>query len=533
MSQEHNIDLISWWNEQTFPGKELFKLEENGDITLLANNTVKERIIANVSAENAEDVIKNLAEKFAQVDSRIKDMEAEWLGTDDKLKLADKVGQLKEYLHTVAALGNYLKPSLLIHDWEHTIYRLSEENYAAKLKLTELAENIAGNDDWKETSQAFRDIADKWKQAGHVDKGRNDKLWNRIEAARKAFQERKRLHHEDEEKDMLHNLDLKIDLVEQAETLAKSEEWKKTTDAFIRLTEEWKSIGHTIHKKNEELWQRFITAKSSFFDRKRDHYKLIQKEQAANYEVKLVLVEKAEALKDSREWGTTTQAYATLMEEWKKTGRVPQEKGDELWKRFTEAQDVFFETKKRHFGEQKNALENNYNLKKALLDRAERLKNTNNWGEATNEMVELLEEWKKIGPVPRSYGDTMWDEFNAARKHFFARKDANREQRKQFAVEQKVQRAVLAKGLVGKIELEIKDEEEKIADFKNGAENITPGKKAAELKAHLEQLIAEGADKIKKLQQKLAQAKDDLKAVPEEKEPVAANEESSEPEATS
>ncbi len=516
MSQEQNFDLMSWWDEQSFQGKELFTLNENGDITLKANNTIPERVIANVSPENADAVLKNLCEQFSEVESKIREIEVEWLAAEDKLKLTDKVAQAKQLLHTATAIGDYLKPGLLVHDWEHTIYKLTEEIYAAKLKLAEQAESLADSDQWKETAQAFKDIADMWKQTGHIDKGRNDSLWNRIEAARRKFMDRKQEHHKEEEKDMLVNLDLKLDVVERAEVLAGSEEWRKTSDAFTALTDEWKSIGHTIHKKNEELWQRFITAKKTFFERKREHSGRIQQEQEHNFALKEDLVARAEALKNSRDWNATTQAYAALMDEWKKTGRVPKEKGDELWERFTAAQDVFFEAKKTHFSHQKSTLEHNYTLKKELFDRAERLKNSSNWSEVTNEMVDLLEQWKKIGPIPRSYGDTMWEEFNAARKHFFARKDASREQRKQYAEAQKVQRVAQAKGLVGKLELEIKEEEDKIADFREGLNNITPGKKAGELKAHLEQLITEGAENIKQLQRRLEQAINDLK-VPEPK----------------
>ena len=273
----------------------------------------------------------------------------------------------------------------LVRDWEHTLYQLTEENHAVKLKLVEMAETLAESGQWKEATQAFKDVADKWKQGGHVDRNRNDKLWNRIEAARKKFHERKRLHHDEEEKDLLHNLDLKIDLVEQAEAMANSESWKKTTEAFHRLTDEWKTIGRTLNKKNEELWQRFLAAKSVFFEKKRVHFNKIQEEQESNYVIKSALLEKAEALKDSTDWGATSQAFASLMEEWKKTGRIPQEKGDELWKMFTAAQEQFFDAKRVHTEDIRKEQEENYTLKKALLDRAEWLKNSNYWGEASAE----------------------------------------------------------------------------------------------------------------------------------------------------
>ncbi len=524
MSQELIADLTAWWNDQAFAGKELYALNETGTLTLLTGNNVKERVVAELTAESADVVLKNLQEQYAKTEAKVKELEVEWVAAEDKMKLADKVAHLKDMVNTVAAVGDMQKLGLLLHDWQHTIYALTEEHYQERVKLAEVAESMAESDKWKETTQAFKDLADKWRTMGAIDKSRADKLWNRIEAARTKFQERKRVHHDEEEKDMLHNMDLKIDLVEQAEAIAASEDWKATTEAFHRLTDEWKTIGHTHHKKNEELWQRFLAAKSAFFEKKREHSSRIQHEQEHNYEVKLALTEKAEAMQNNTDWNVTAQAYAALVDEWKKTGRVPAERGDDLWKRFNAAQDIFFTAKRKHVEELKESQENNYNQKAALLERAEQIKNSKHWGETTGEMNRLMDEWKKIGPIARSHGNKMWEDFMAARKHFFARKDANREQHKQYVEHQKVERVKRAKNTVVELRDEIKEEEEKLADFKNGLENITPGKKAEELRAHLEKLITEGTQKIKRLQEKYEQAQKDLESQPKEDAGVGGSE---------
>ncbi len=200
MSQEQNADIIAWWNERSFPGKELYNLDDAGTLTLLAGNNIREREIAKLSVENGDVVIRTLQEKYDELEAKVKEMEVEWIAAEDKLKLADKIAQVKDLVRNADAVGDMQKLALLVHDWEHTLYALTEENYATRLKLTELAEGIAESDDWKETTQAFRDLNDKWKQAGYIDKSRNDKLWNRIEAARKTFQDRKKHHHDERRK---------------------------------------------------------------------------------------------------------------------------------------------------------------------------------------------------------------------------------------------------------------------------------------------------------------------------------------------
>ncbi|MBE2289875.1 MAG: DUF349 domain-containing protein [Chitinophagaceae bacterium] len=509
MSQELTFDLSSWWNGISFDGKELFTLADDGKLTIYAGKDGKERVLAEVTAENAETVLEPLKEKFASLQTKVNELNTEWNNTEDKLKLADKVHQLKNQILSASALGNIEALAAALAPAEQEIAKRYDENYAYRLKLAEEAETLAEASEWKETTNALRELIDKWKASGHTDKQRSDKLWTRIDAARNKFNERKQKYFEDQEKDLLGNLDLKLDLVEQAESLINSVEWKKTSETFHRLTNEWKTIGHTLSKKNEELWQRFIAAKSAFFDRKREHSDRIAQEQEQHFVVKSALVEKAEALKDSKEWNNTAIAYAALMEEWKKAGRVGGEKGDELWNRFLAAQDHFFTAKKRHTEEIRIMHEQNLARKTELLQRAERIKNSTNWNDTTAELNELLDEWKTIGPVAREHSNKIWEEFIAARKHFFARKDANREQRKQHFEQIKTVRSAQAREMVAKLLTDIKEEEDKLVDFKSALENITPGKKADELRKHLEQLLIDGEQKIRRLKEKYDAVKDE------------------------
>eukprot|EP01030_Chromulinospumella_sphaerica_P016660 gene16660-16474_t len=153
--------------------------------------------------------------------------------------------------------------------------------------------------------------------------------------------------------------------------------------------------------------------------------------------------------------------------------------------------------------------EKNLALKQELLQRAEKIKNSNHWGDTTAEMNELLDEWKKVGPVGKEQGNRIWELFLAARKHFFARKDASRDQRRAHGDAVKAFRSAQAKEMVGKLLNDIREEEEKLEDFKNALDNITPGKKAEQLKAHLEALLADGTIKLKRLREKYEAVKEE------------------------
>ena len=497
--------LQEWWNAVEFEGKQFCDLKEEGKLYLRPTVHSPERVISTLTPENAEHAIKALQEKFPEVQARVKEVDDEWEGSDDKVKLYGKISRLKDYLLHRNAIGDTRTLMDKVLEKEKFLNWLLDEHYEARLKLVQEGEEIAKTtEDWKETTQIFKNYAEDWKNAGYVDKERNDELWGRLEAARTLFFERKRIFHEEQEKEMLQNLDLKLEIVEKAEKLAASTEWKETTEVFHKLMDEWKTVGRTMHDKNEELWNRFITAKNFFFEKKKEHFELIQTEQQANYLVKLALVEKAENLKDSEEWSKTAQEYAHIMTEWKNTGRVPIEKADELWDRMCKAKDHFFNAKRQHHETVRVSLEDNYAQKLALLKRAQAIKNSTQWRTATEEMNELMDEWKKIGAVPREHSNKMWEEFIGARKHFFDRKDADREQRKQYAAQAADRKMEQKKTFLHKLEMELKEEQEKLADFKVAVENITPGNKEEELRAHLTKLISQCEHKIAQKEQKIA-----------------------------
>jgi uncharacterized protein YqiB (DUF1249 family) len=180
------------------------------------------------------------------------------------------------------------------------------------------------------------------------------------------------------------------------------------------------------------------------------------------------------------------------------------DKSDELWNRLNTARDHFFQNRRQHLETLKVSQEDNYAQKRALLKRAQEIKTSANWRETTEEMNELLTEWKKIGKVPKEHSE-IWDEFLAARKYFFERKDADRERRKQQAEKQFSLKHQKTQSFVSQLEAELAEETERLEDFKQALENVTPGNKAEELRAHLTKLIAQSEVKINHKKEKISE----------------------------
>jgi hypothetical protein len=507
----NTVDVLhAWWDRVFFPGKGFCALKENGELVLRVPEATEERVLAVLTPENADDTVGALVQAFAELEARVAALRTEWEAAEDKLRLAPRLSQCREQLLRAGALGDFPRLMQQIESWEAELEQLETQHYQTRLALVERAEALAESENWKEATQVFRELGEQWRQAAPLTKKKTDELWRRLETARNTFFDRKRRHQEQQEKEMLHNLDLKMEMVEKAEALAASERWKEATDKFHELLDQWKATGRTVPDKNEELWHRFITAKQVFFERKKRHFEAIQQEHEANYIVKLALVEQAESLKDSQDWTATAKVFHDLMDQWKRAGRVAADKADELWSRLVAAKEHFFQARRQHFETVRNTLSENLARKKDLLAEAETLQHSDQWHEATIRMNALMTEWKQIGPVPREHSDALWQQFIAARSHFFKRKDEHRERRRELAKKHHADRVLQTERFLQKLQEELREEEERLADFRNGINDITPGHKEEELRNHLQQLIRQSEQKMLRKQEKIREVQQQL-----------------------
>ncbi len=70
-------------------------------------------------------------------------------------------------------------------------------------------------------------------------------------------------------------------------------------------------------------------------------------------------------------------------------------------------------------------MEKNLDLKKALCEKAEALKDSTDWKKTTEKMIALQKEWKTIGTVSRKHSDAIWKRFISACDYFFEQKNKN------------------------------------------------------------------------------------------------------------
>ncbi|SES48632.1 protein of unknown function, partial [Actinokineospora terrae] len=193
----------------------------------------------------------------------------------------------------------------------------------------------------------------------------------------------------------------KQELVEEAEKLSEeSTQWKVAGDRLRTILDEWKTIKGVDRKTDEQLWRRFSKARDTFNRRRGSHFADLDRQRATAKSRKQELVEEAERLSESDDWGPTAGRYKDLMVEWKAAGRAPKDADDTLWQRFRAAQDAFFARRSSVFDERDAEFADNARKKEELLAEAEKI-TTTDLDAARTALHRVQERWEEIGKVPR------------------------------------------------------------------------------------------------------------------------------------
>jgi hypothetical protein len=187
----------------------------------------------------------------------------------------------------------------------------------------------------------------------------------------------------------------------EAERLATSSDWKAGADRMRALLDEWKELPRLEKSADDALWRRFSTARTTYTRHRKAHFAELSEKREGARAVKEKLVQEAEALSGSTEWGPTAGAYRDLMRRWKDAGPAPKGVDDRLWKRFRAAQDVFFGARDAAAAATDAEFVENAVKKEALLAEAEALLPITDLQAAKNAFRDIADRWDAAGKVPR------------------------------------------------------------------------------------------------------------------------------------
>ncbi len=253
-----------------------------------------------------------------------------------------------------------------------------EDNLAKKTVLCEKVEEISGQkytqaSEWEKATKEIIAIQGEWKQIGFAPQKMNVKIFERFRTANDVFFAKKAEFFKTLKEQYAANAEKKKALVEKAQALADSTEWKKTGDKLIALQKEWKKIGIVPRKVGDQLWKDFLDACNKFFDARNKQNAGTRNEEHANLGKKREVIAHLKALLENPV-ENVQQELQKLTEQYNAIGHVPFKEKDNLYKEYHEVIDKIY--KDLHISNAKRRLDDfKSNLKNVAEKGADALDN--------------------------------------------------------------------------------------------------------------------------------------------------------------
>lgn len=308
------------------------------------------------------------------------------------------------------------------------------DNLQTKLDLIEELKNLIDNAEGSTMYKLFKGIQERWRRIGPIPRAKYNDTWRTYHHHVERFYDLLHLSNDLRDLDFRHNLEEKLKLVERAETLAELNDVNQAFKELQELHKLWKEeVGPVAREHREEVWSRFSEATKKVHDKRHDYFRELKASYEQNIDKKLAVIAEIEAFdvsgnKTRSEWQKSIQEVEKLRDKFFKAGQVPRAKSDEIWSKFKEATRKFNSAKNRFFKDAKKEHLDNLNKKKALIEQAIALKDSEDWDMATDIMKKIQSDWKRIGHVPRKYSDKLWKEFKDACNHYFDRLHAKQDE---------------------------------------------------------------------------------------------------------
>lgn len=389
-------------------------------------NSIKEKKAARAAEVEAE-LQRNYEQKNALIDeitamsndtdnvnrhfTRFREIQQEFKNVGDVApqQMSD---QWKRYQDAVEIFYDQLKVNKDLRDYDF------KKNLETKLQLCADAEQLDAETDVIAAFKRLQDLHITWRETGPVDKEQREEIWARFKEASAVVNKKYQAFFEERKAREQENEAAKTAICERLEALdfdaLKSfNAWNDMTKTILKAQEDWRKLGFASKKANNVLFTRFRAVCDKFFAQKAEYYKSVKEDMAANLEKKIALCEQAEALKDSTDWKATADKLTELQRRWKTIGAVPKKRSDEVWKRFQEACDFFFEQKKRDLSQSRKSEQENLRAKRALTASLKEIAADAPRQEVVAAIKDAQARWNEIGHVPFREKDKVYEEFRA------------------------------------------------------------------------------------------------------------------------
>jgi len=345
-----------------------------------------------------------------------------------------------------------------------------DANLFTKTNLIEkLKEIVTKEESIGDTFKEFNHIQEEWRSTGPVPRNKSNDLWRTYHFHVENFYEFININKELRDLDYKKNKEAKQNLILQAKEILSLNNLKDAFGKLQKLHKEWRRTGPVEPDSREPLWEEFSDVTKKFHEKREEYYQKSREKSKVLLVDKRLLVEKIKAIPHNftrhHEWQNAIKDMGEIQDQFKKIGRLNIPENDEVWEELKGSLRDFNHAKNEFYKDLKKDHQDNLNKKRALLEKAEALKDNEDWRETANELKRIQADWKIIGHVPKSESDKIWKSFRKACNHFFDRMtEKNKEADKAFEANKGLKEAILAE--VEAFTLDPKNKKEALSSIK-------------------------------------------------------------------
>ena len=300
---------------------------------------------------------------------------------------------------------------------------LRKENILEQMRTMAEAETADVMDNLKK----MKELQAEWKTIGAVPAPKAQEVWKKYQQYQEQFYDLVKINIELRDLDFKKNLEMKTLLCEAAEKLKENKNIVEASRALQQLHDEWAEIGPVARELREDLWNRFKEASSAINKKHQAYFDELHAKEAENLEKKQAIIAKLREIdyasfKSNKQWDKALETVQALQAEWRTIGFAPKKQNQAIYDEYRGVCEEFFKAKSAYYKTMRDVFSENLAKKRALIEKAEALKDSEAWAETSAALMELQKEWKTIGPVARKYSDEIWKKFTATCDEFFNRK---------------------------------------------------------------------------------------------------------------
>lgn len=306
-------------------------------------------------------------------------------------------------------------------------------NLALRLAIVEELKNLHNpQEDIKDVLKHFNELRDRWKNAGPIPRDKYNHVWNSYHFHLEKFYDILHLDREARDFDFKHNLELKQNIINRVKVLVEEKDINAALRELQDLHRIWKEdIGPVSKEHRERIWNEFSELSRQIHNKREQLQEQIREREQNNLRLKEAIIQQIEGIiaqpaSNHNAWQEQVKQVEALREEFFKVGKVPSEISEQVWAKFKDITRQFNVGKNTFYKSIKREQQTNMDRKRALVDKANELKDSDNFRETTEILKQIQEEWKTIGHVPKKFSDQIWKEFRAACNHYFERLKAAR-----------------------------------------------------------------------------------------------------------